>query len=153
MNKTPGKFTSVAVLLGIAIALLWLFALFEDLPEGRRLASSGVCFVPLVPSDQLTESVCVSADARTPPVPNVVPVILSRDHLARFMKSIRAKDLAARGVEEPALYQIRKSNGERDWSLNKTQMRYVLTQLVELLDSQYAGTERPALEAILQRLA
>jgi len=153
MKRSTLNLATAGVCLGIAVALIWLVALFhQQLPEARRLAAGDICLIPAAQSEQLMPAICVTAEARTPRGPNTISVILSRNHLGDFITVVDAERMHSPAAPEPPLYDIRRSTGNHSGSLSRTQMRATVARLIGLLDSQYAVTEKAALQDVLRRL-
>jgi hypothetical protein len=155
LKGVRANFTTFVVILSITGTLLWLFSTMLQPLRSRHIGSGQICLVHVGQSEMPMPTICATGEARTPIDPDGVLVILSRDHLVRFLKFVgEQKEATATDRAAFGAYEIR-SSFETDGThpiLSKVQMQAVIEQLIDLVDSEQRASEQLALNDVLRRL-
>ena len=146
--------STIIVILGIAATAGWLsFTLWDTWSTGH-ISSGQICLVHVGQADRSMPTVCVMSEAREPTQVNALQVILSREHLVDFSKTIdqHARDQPERNAF--GTYEIRDSIHPRrnEHLLRRDSVRAVLQRLSALTESPSKAKEMEQLAEVMKAL-
>jgi hypothetical protein len=148
--------STIVMMLGITATAGWLAFTFWNTWTGGHISVGQICLVHVGKSERTIPTVCVMAHDRDSAQPGAIDIVLSRDHLLQFSKSIdehiHERPQSARS--DFGTYQIHdpmhsRRNGR---TLSNEEMRAVLRRLMQLTESPSKSIEMDRLAGVVMAL-